>query len=357
MPAALWPLVIYLVITVLLLIVPGRWVDGYVVNPETGKPYRYRLNGLRVLVVTVGLWALACWRGWLAWDAFYVHRWELLAGAFVLGLVFSFAIVVPQPKVKSSFLADFYLGRLANPQWGGGKLDAKMWLYLVGAVMLELNLLSFAAHHWQTHAADPNPGVFLYVGCFSFFVVEYLNFEEVHLYTYDFMAERVGFKLGWGCLVFYPFFYGVGLWNAAELANPHWPAWTLPLIALVFVGGWLFARGANMQKFWFKRDRTKKAFGVLEPKALTDGERYVLAGGFWGLSRHINYLGEILMATGLTLALGHPGTWQAWLYPLYYVALLFPRQYADDQRCAEKYGPLWQQYVKQVPYRIIPYVY
>ncbi|MEW6433944.1 MAG: DUF1295 domain-containing protein [Myxococcota bacterium] len=357
MPAALWPLVIYLVITVLMLVVPGRWVDGYVVNPETGKPHRYRLNGLRVLILTVAAWALACRRGWLAWDAFYVHRWEMLAGAFVLGLLFTVAIVLPQPKVKSNLLADLYLGRLANPQWAGGRVDAKMWLYLVGAVMLELNLLSFAAHHHLTHAADPNPGVFLYVGLFSFFVVEYLNFEEVHLYTYDFMAERVGFKLGWGCLVFYPFFYGVGLWNAAELPNPHWPAWVWPLIALVFFGGWAFARGANMQKFWFKRDRTKKAFGVLEPKFLTDGEKYVLAGGFWGLSRHINYLGEILMATGLTLALGHPETWQAWLYPAYYVALLFPRQYDDDKRCAEKYGPLWQQYVKRVPYRIIPYLY
>lgn len=357
MPAALWPLALYLVITALALLVPGRWVDGYVINPATSKPYRYRLNGLRVLVVTVALWALACQQGLLSWGAFYVHRWEMLAGAFVLGLVFSAALVFPFPKVKANVLADFYLGRLEQPQWGGGRLDAKMWLYLVGAVMLELNLLSYAAHHVETHAGAPNPGVFLYVGLFSFFLVEYLNFEEVHLYTYDFVAERVGFKLGWGCLVFYPFFYGVGLWNAAELPDPRWPTWVLALVALLFFTGWSFARGANMQKYWFKRDRTKKAFGFLAPTVLSDGEQHVLAGGFWGLSRHINYLGEILMATALALALGHLGVWQAWLYPAYYVALLFPRQYADDKRCAEKYGPLWAQYVKQVPYRIIPFVY
>jgi protein-S-isoprenylcysteine O-methyltransferase Ste14 len=357
MPAVLWPLVIYAVITALMVLVPGRWVDGYVVDPATGRPYRYRLNGLRVLAVSVGLWALACRAGWLAWDAFYLHRWELLAGAFTLGLVFTVAIVLPQPKVSSNLAADLYLGRLANPQWGGGRLDAKMWLYLVGATMLELNLLSFAAHHLATHADAPNPGVFLSVGLFSFFVMEYLFFEEVHLYTYDFMAERVGFKLGWGCLVFYPFFYGVGLWNTAPLEDPRWPAWAWPLVALVFFTGWAFARGANMQKFWFKRDRTKKAFGVLAPTVLTDGERHVLAGGFWGLSRHINYLGEMLMATGLALATGHPGTWQVWLYPLYYVALLVPRQVDDDKRCAAKYGPLWQQYVQRVPWRIIPFVY
>jgi len=62
----------------------------------------------------------------------------------------------------------------------------------------------------------------------------------------------------------------------------------------------------------------------------------------------------ILMATGLTLALGHPDIWTTWLYPLYYVALLFPRQVEDDKRCAAKYGPLWKQYCKKVPYRIVP---
>ena len=55
---------------------------------------------------------------------------------------------------------------------------------------------------------------------FSFFLIEYLFFERVHLYTWDFVAEGVGFKLGWGCFVFYPYFYGVGLWTTAELAWP-----------------------------------------------------------------------------------------------------------------------------------------
>jgi hypothetical protein len=45
------------------------------------------------------------------------------------------------------------------------------------------------------------------------------------------------------------------------------------------------------------------------------------------------------------------------LYPLYYVVFLLTRQYDDDKRCALKYGVLWEQYVKIVPYKIIPYIY
>jgi protein-S-isoprenylcysteine O-methyltransferase Ste14 len=331
---------------------------GYVSHHQTGEKLRYRLNGLWVLAASVVLWALACSVGLLSWNDFYVHRWQLVAGACVLGLVFTLAIVLPAPHVPGkSLLVELYEGRLPNPQWLGGKLDAKMVLYLAGAVMLELNVLSFAAHHVMLHPDDPSPGVFLYAFLFSFFVIEYLNFEEVHLYTYDFMAERVGFKLGWGCLVFYPFFYPVGLWALAEEPNPHTPAALLALYAVIFFLGWILSRGANLQKFHFKRNPTVKAFGILDPRAISRGGRHVLTGGFWGLSRHINYLGEILMASGLALSLGYPLAIAPWLYPLYYVALLFPRQADDDKRCAARYGELWDEYCRRVPWKIIPYVY
>ena len=354
---ALWgPALVYGVVLGLHLLIPARWVDGYLIDPATGSPLRYRLNGLRVLFATLALYGAACALGGLPWEWFYLHRWEMAAGACGLGLLFTFWIVLRAPP-RHGLLADLYLGRIANPRWGGGRLDAKMFLYLVGAVMLELNLVSFTAYHVAAYPDDPSDGLLLYTLLFSFFVTEYLYFEEVHLYTYDLMAERVGFKLGWGCLVFYPFFYPVGLWAVANRPDPHTPAPLLALYALLFFAGWSLARGANLQKFWFKRDPTAKAFGLLDPRAISGGGRHVLAGGFWGLSRHINYLGEILMASALTLCLGYPRSLAPWLYPLYYVVLLVPRQIDDDRRCAEKYGPLWEEYCRRVPSRIIPGIY
>src|SRR5262249_1712857 len=140
--------------------------------------------------------------------------------------------------------ADLFLGRLDNPRLGGGRLDAKMFLYLVGAVMLELNVLSFTAHHLRLFPGHASPGLLLHAALLSFFVVDYLAFEEVHLYTYDFFAERVGFKLGWGCLAFYPFFYAVGLWSVADRPDPGTPAPLLVGCALLFLAGWTLSRGA-----------------------------------------------------------------------------------------------------------------
>ena len=83
----------------------------------------------------------------------------------------------------------------------------------------------------------------------------------------------------------------------------------------------------------------------------------MLVSGFWGLSRHINYLGELLMASALTLASATRHALWPWLYPLYYVVLLVPRQLDDDRRCAEKYGPLWKDYRERVRWRIVPFIY
>ena len=77
----------------------------------------------------------------------------------------------------------------------------------------------------------------------------------------------------------------------------------------------------------------------------------------WGVARHVNYLGEILMSLGLALAPGHFGSVWPWLYPAFMIAFMLTRERADERRCAAKYGPLWDRYCERVRYRIIPRVY
>jgi protein-S-isoprenylcysteine O-methyltransferase Ste14 len=266
-------------------------------------------------------------------------------------------MVAPAPGGGRPFLSELYRGRLENPQFLGGRVDAKMFLYLAGATMLALNILSFAAHHVLVYGPEASPGVYLHAALFLWFVVDYLVFENVHLYTYDLVAERVGFKLGWGCFTFYPYFYAIGLWAVADMPDPHSPTWLLVFSAAVFFSGWTVSRGANMQKYLFKTAPDRALLGILKPRALHDRDRSLLCSGFWGIARHVNYLGEILMALGLTLCLGRLEAWAAWLYPLYYVALLFPRERSDERRCAAKYGALWDEYRRRVPRRIIPGIY
>ncbi|MCA9711793.1 MAG: hypothetical protein KDK70_38510, partial [Myxococcales bacterium] len=59
------PGVVYGLVLVLHLVLPAQHVRGYVRDPATGQPLRYRLNGVLVLGAVLGLWAGACAQGWL----------------------------------------------------------------------------------------------------------------------------------------------------------------------------------------------------------------------------------------------------------------------------------------------------
>ena len=47
------PLAIFAVFLLAQVILPGRRVPGYVINPETGEPSNYRLNGILVFAIAL----------------------------------------------------------------------------------------------------------------------------------------------------------------------------------------------------------------------------------------------------------------------------------------------------------------
>jgi delta14-sterol reductase len=349
------PLVAYAVITVLHIAIPAKRTSGYVKDEVTGRVHNYRINGRYVLGASVILWFLLGYFNIVPYVWLYETRWLGLIGACIIGLAYSLFVVVRVPPNGTSFLADLWFGRSKDVRFRDGFIDAKVWLYLVGAVMLQLNVLSFAAFH-LANVKPINFGFLLGCAMLTWFCVEYLIFERVHLWTYDFIAERVGFKLGFGCLAFYPYFYTVALWFTAALPNPGLPAGLTILFGVLFLCGWVLTRGSNMQKYYFKTSPGRK-FLWITPDALTDGNNRLLVNGFWGASRHINYLGEIIQAVAIALASGYFGIWMVWLYPIYYVALFLGRQADDDKVCREKYGELWDEYTTRVKYRIVPRLY
>jgi delta14-sterol reductase len=259
-------------------------------------------------------------------------------------------------------LQHFYCGVSEfNPRVMG--VDVKMWLYVVGAVQLELNVACAALYVVGSGHLVVAPLVVL--SCLSFFVVEYLYNEDVHLYTYDIFRERLGFKLLWGCLCFYPWAYALPivplvLATASGDAVPGATSDLSPLaaacIVALFAGGWVCTRGANYQKYCAKVGRQTCLGSRLVFVPGSDGR--LVCSGFWAVSRHVNYLGEMVQALALALpAVLCTGSGLSLLYPLYYVLLFVPRERDDEAMCRQKYGSVWAAYVDRVPYRIVPYVY
>jgi protein-S-isoprenylcysteine O-methyltransferase Ste14 len=221
---------------------------------------------------------------------------------------------------------------------------------------------SFCTLAGKAQPSDLPSGLFLPAVLLSFFLGEYCWNELVHTFTYDIFRERIGFKLLFGCLFFYPFFYAIALApfvNKAALSRFELlsPCAADVTSILLFLAGWILTRGANMQKFACKSGAATFFGHVL---VFVPGSHNRLCMSlFWGCSRHINYLGEILQAFAIALgpALASSSA-LPFLYPAYYVALFLPRIADDDEQCRSKYGEVvWRAYCERVPCKLVPGVY
>ena len=355
------PLVIFAAFFVVQLILPGRRVPGYVINPETGQPRNYKLNGMLVFVIAVIVWATEVTG--MPRDWFYRASIWSVAGGTAFAAVFSLIAFLSQPQgeVKNPIIA-FYLGRPKEVSFFNERISVKMWFYVVGGTMLALNSLSGAAWHHDQFPGQVNLGVYMYAAIFTFYVFDYFIFERVQLYTYDLIEENTGFKLFWGGLVVYGWLFILPLWGMAAHPAPEFStAWTyfwLVSAPLLFLIGWGVSRGANLQKYMFKRFPERKFLGIIEQEYIEAGERKILCSGLWGKARHFNYMGEIFFGLAVALTFGHFGNPWAWTYLVFALAMFIWRQIEDDRACAEKYGPeKWAEYQERVPYRIVPGIY
>ena len=355
------PLIVFAAFFLAQMVLPGRWVPGYVVDADTGEPRKYRLNGILVFALALIVWAFELTG--MPRDWFYRSSVYAVAGGTVFATIFTLVAVYSQPRrKKANFILDLWNGRVGELSFFGDRFDVKMYFYVVGGAMFSLNALSGAAYHYERFGADSNPGVFLYAAFFTFYILDYFVFERVQLYTYDLIHEGLGFKLFWGGLIVYGWMFILPLWGMAAHPDPGFsPAWTnvwLIGTTALFLFGWGISRGANLQKYTFKRWPERKFLGLMEPRYIEAGERRILCSGLWGVARHFNYMGEGFLALSIALVFGYPGNPWAWTYFAFIVSMFVWRQIVDDRQCAEKYGPeKWAEYRARVKYRIVPGVY
>ena len=354
----LTPTAIFAILLALHVVLPAYRVEGYAHRQVSGTPPQYRLNGLAVFVCALLIWSLELTYAPLDW--LWRVKWHAIFGATALSAVLTVWIVLRSPADDRNPLIQWLEGRTYNAQFGG-RVDAKMFMYIFGGTYLALNAVSSSAYHFGQYGAAANLGLFLHSAMWVWFVADYFVFERVQLFTFDIFEERLGFKLIAGCIVVYPLLYPVALWALAGLPapdiDPSLNALWLGGAAAVFMVGWIISRGTNAQKYMYKRAPDRAFLGLIKPATVTDGKRTLLCSGFWGGARHMNYFGEILEALGMALALGHFTNFWNWIYFVYLTLFFVIRERIDERRCAAKYGELWTRYREKVPHRLVPGVY
>ena len=197
----------------------------------------------------------------------------------------------------------------------------------------------------------------------AIYVIDFFVHEDWYLKTIDIAHDHFGFMLAWGDSVWLPFMYTLQAQYLAthpvQLGSYFWVVLGLGLL------GYGVFREANFQKDICRRTGGKCNIWGKPAKILhtvytsTDGQVHksiLLKSGFWGIARHCNYSGDLLLSAAMCLSTG----WNHWLpyfYLFFMTILLVHRVARDHQRCAGKYGEYWEEYCRQVPFKLIPGIY
>ncbi|KAG1379920.1 hypothetical protein G6F61_004512 [Rhizopus arrhizus] len=253
---------------------------------------------------------------------------------------------------SGNLIYDFMIGRELNPHIGS--FDIKFFTELRPGLIGWLFINYCLAAKQFINLGYITNSMVLVQFLQSWYVIDALWHEKAVLTTMDITTDGLGFMLAFGLYSWVPFNYTL---QARYLVDfPRTISW-LEFGVILFINslGYYIFRSSNSQKNEFRENPTSKSSKQLEYIETKLGSK-LITSGWWGMSRHINYLGDWLMALAWSLPCGF-GSIIPYFYPIYFAILLIHRERRDDHKCRTKYGVDWEKYCNTVQYRIIPGIY
>ncbi|KAI5952298.1 ERG24 [Candida jiufengensis] len=352
-------------------IIPGKNLDG--TKLRDGTKLNYKINGIGMSITLIVL---------LISRVFIVSNYNLPELQFIYDnqipllftcIIFSFLLAtfvyiisfIPLTHqngvgTKERILSvngntgnpiyDWFIGRELNPRIGGW--DIKLFCELRPGMLLWFLINLSCAHNQYHKLGYVTDSMILIIVLQAFYTFDGVLNEEGCLTMIDVTTDGFGFMLSFGDLAWLPWSYSLQTrymsikGNEVNLGLIN----VILILVLHFVGFYIF-RASNQQKSDFKNGKLPHMKSI---KTKTGSQ--LLCQGWWGLSQHINYFGDWILAWSWCLPTGFQ-TPLTYFYMIYFASLLVHRQIRDDMKCSEKYGDDWKKYKELVPYKIVPYVY
>ncbi len=344
----------------------------FVANPTPmGNRPEYRINGVLCFFITHALLGAAHFAGWWRYGVVFDEFGPMLAVLNLVALVATVllyirGIVAPtnsdSGRTKHGIIWDLWHGTELHPEIAGVSL--KQLINCRFAMMgWSVAIVAFAMKQAEIYGS---PAVSTMTSCTLqlLYILKFFWWEAGYFNTVDIIHDRFGFYIFWGCSSFLPSVYTL---TSLYLSSKYVPLNTAQAIALLLSG--TAALWAN-----YDTDRQRQAFRAAggkdpiwgkKPRIVRveyttgDGKKrksILLASGWWGISRHINYVFELTLALCWSLPAGSSG-FTPYIYFFFLLILLTDRAYRDELRCSEKYGAGYDIYCKIVPYRMLPGIY
>ncbi|KAI0106151.1 ERG4/ERG24 ergosterol biosynthesis protein [Hypoxylon sp. NC0597] len=400
-----WTVAYYFFSALLYRLLPATEVEG--TELSTGGRLKYRFNAFSSAIFTL----VICLAGTIAQGAEF-PLWTFISDNYVQILtaniliayalaafvyVRSFSVKPGNPQHRllaaggcsGNIIYDFYMGRELNPRVTIpviGEIDIKEWMELrpgmLGWILLNC---AFVAKQYRTFGFVSDSIVFVTV-VQAIYVLDGIFMEPAILTTIDIINDGFGFMLSFGDLVWVPFIYTQ---QTRYLSTyPVTLGWLgIAAVSVVLIAGFAIFRLSNLQKNIFRTNPNDPRVAHISYIETKTGSR-LMTSGWWGIARHINYLGDWLQSWPYSLPTGFAGYvilsagtnadgaikmldgrevvqgpakyWGmifTYFYVVYFAILLIHRDSRDDEKCAKKYGEDWEKYKSIVKYKIVPGIY
>ena len=334
-----------------------------------GSRLPYKVNGWRCFVAThVLAWYLhesgTLPITWLATHVVPVTTasilFSILLSVYLNARSFAPSAGLAEGGATGHVLYDAFMGRELNPRvpFPGlpGGLDLKFFCELrPGLFLWHFYNISFAAVQ-VARDGELSSAMALVLLLQGMYVADAVWNESAILTTMDITQDGFGFMLAFGDLAWLPSVYSLQARFLADEPGSGLSGGALACCAVVAAAGYYVFRASNGEKDEFKRlgGGHPSHAGLRVVKSPTGS--VLLADGWWGAARHVNYAGDWLLSLGMSLPTGGV-TPLTYLYPAYFAVLLAHRERRDEAKCSAKYGATWVEYCKLVPWRIIPGLY
>jgi len=248
-------------------------------------------------------------------------------------------------------IVDIFNGRTVSPKFLGS--DAKLTTFRFSMIGLAILNVLMVTDSIVSAGGKASPTVILAAAFQVLYSTDAMFFEEYYFHSHDAMNSGFGWSLISSYLTF-PFL--PTLITKYLLDRSPVVAWYyLTLIGLMNAVGYIVFRSSETQRCEFAKNPSNPALAHLETVS-TAGNRKLIVSGWWGLVRHPNYLGEVLIQWSWVLPAGFTDLVPYYL-PVVTTLMLVIRCHQINQRNKRKYGSAWNSYCEKVRSNIIPKVY
>lgn len=291
----------------------------------------------------------------------YILLRQMLATHLVLALIVSVALYVlsfysPRSSLSSSlsghFLPDFTYGREIMPRIAS--FDIKLFFFRHALITSAAYVILIGLREYKlTKGGAYNPTLFSLLALQFIASVDFVVFEDTFLTSYEYQKNGFGLLTA---LTFIPMPFVFPLYaHVISNAKVNLPWYCVCGCVFLYLIGYLITRLSTNQKHAFRTNPSSAALSHLETLPTSAGPR-LLVSGWWGVVRHPNHAGYILLQVALTLLCGFSNG-MPWLFLFFSVLSLVTRTYENESACKAKYGLSWDNYSAKVKYLLVPRIF